>query len=194
MPGKGLTREFTVMTAIRLIEENGIGRFSLRLLAKELGIKPASLYNHIENANDLYYEAGVYSLKILEETLRNAISGKERNEAVTALFYAYIDFAREHSNLYDFIMYIRSTGRVGTDDFVHSANVPIVSVLCEYNIDKSRLVHSHRLLRSILHGFIMQERSGFFKHSSESIEKSYETAINCFLNDLNEAEKNNREG
>ncbi len=193
MGRKGLNREHIVKTAIKIIEERGVMNFSLHLLADELGVKTASLYNHIANINDLFYDAGIYALKTLENCLRDAVSSKERDEALRSLAYAYLDFAHEKRELYDFIMYIRTQNHVGIDDFVTSANIPIVEVLSSYDIDKTDLVHRHRLLRSILHGFITQERSGFFKHSPESIQKSYEVAINCFLNDIHNAENNREE-
>ena len=190
MSRKGLNREIIVETTIKIIEEKGVQEFSLRSLAGMLGIKTASLYNHIDNINDLFYETGVYALKMLEKHLKSAVNGKARDEALRSLAYAYLDFAHAHRNLYDFIMYIRTKGHVGVDEFVTSANAPIAEVLSMYRLTPIQRVHRHRLLRSILHGFITQERSGFFTYSSESLQKSYEVAINCFLNDIHNAEKN----
>lgn len=190
MGRKGLNREIIIKAAIKIIEEKGVQDFSLRSLAGNLGIKTASLYNHIDNINDLFYEAGVYALKRLESHLRAVSDGKTRDDAIRSLAYGYLDFAHTHKNLYDFIMYIRTQGHVGVDEFVASANAPISDVIAMYKLTPVQRIHRHRLLRSILHGFITQERSGFFTYSSESLQKSSEVAIRCFLNDIHNAEKN----
>lgn len=190
MGRKGINREIIVKATVDIIEKKGVQEFSLRSLAGVLGIKTASLYNHIDNIDDLFYETGVYALKALENHLRAGADGKTRDEALRSLAYAYLDFAHAHKNLYDFIMYIRTRGHVGVDEFVSSANAPVAEALAMYSLTPVQRVHRHRLFRSILHGFITQERAGFFTYSSESLRKSYEVAINCFLNDVHSAEKN----
>ena len=49
MAHKGLSPDAVVKAAVELIEQQGRDAFSMRLLADQLGIKTASLYNHVEN-------------------------------------------------------------------------------------------------------------------------------------------------
>lgn len=49
----GLTREMVVAAAVDLIDREGLDRFSVRRLATELGVDPMSLYNHVQNRDDL---------------------------------------------------------------------------------------------------------------------------------------------
>jgi TetR/AcrR family tetracycline transcriptional repressor len=51
-----LDRETIVRTALRLLDEVGIGGLSTRRLAAELGIKSASLYWHFKDKNELLAE------------------------------------------------------------------------------------------------------------------------------------------
>ena len=46
MAHKGLSPDAVVKAAVELIEQQGRDAFSMRLLADQLGIKTASLYNH----------------------------------------------------------------------------------------------------------------------------------------------------
>ena len=46
---KGLSAESITVAAAELIEQYGRSGFSMRLLADTMGVKTASLYNHIEN-------------------------------------------------------------------------------------------------------------------------------------------------
>ncbi|WOD42011.1 TetR/AcrR family transcriptional regulator [Nodosilinea sp. E11] len=48
-----LSRERILQTALRLADEGGLESLSMRKLAKALGVKAMSLYNHITNRDDL---------------------------------------------------------------------------------------------------------------------------------------------
>jgi AcrR family transcriptional regulator len=48
-----LSRERVVRAAIAMADEGGIEALSMRKLADELGVKAMSLYNHVENKDDL---------------------------------------------------------------------------------------------------------------------------------------------
>ena len=48
-----LTRERVLRTAIALADERGVESLTMRKLAKELGVEAMSLYNHVENKDDL---------------------------------------------------------------------------------------------------------------------------------------------
>jgi AcrR family transcriptional regulator len=49
-----ITRDNIAKTAIDILNRDGIGGLSMRVLARELGIKAASLYWHIKSKGDLY--------------------------------------------------------------------------------------------------------------------------------------------
>lgn len=53
---QGLTRKAIVAAAAELLDEVGIDAFSLRGVAKRLGIKAPSLYNHFTDKSDLLSE------------------------------------------------------------------------------------------------------------------------------------------
>ncbi|WP_211881722.1 TetR/AcrR family transcriptional regulator C-terminal domain-containing protein [Pseudarthrobacter albicanus] len=48
-----LNRERVLRTAIRLADEGGIERLTMRKLGEELGVEAMSLYNHVSNKEDL---------------------------------------------------------------------------------------------------------------------------------------------
>ncbi len=57
-------------------------------------------------------------------------------------------------------------------------------MLSQYKVNEEQIIHWQRILRSIIHGFLTQEESGFFQHYPVSVEISYQAAIRCFLNGL----------
>ena len=70
MARKGLTEEIIIGTSARLIAEKGWQNFSLHGLAAELGIKTASLYNHIPNSKKLVAKVGESVLYDLKQSIR----------------------------------------------------------------------------------------------------------------------------
>lgn len=55
-----LSRRLIIETGLRLIDERGAERMSMRAVAGELGVRPSALYNHVANYADLL--AGVREL------------------------------------------------------------------------------------------------------------------------------------
>ena len=91
---KGLSAESITVAATELIEQYGRSGFSMRLLADTMGVKTASLYNHIENMDTLLTEVCRYALRMQEDGELRAIAGKTGREAVWALAWAYRRFAQ----------------------------------------------------------------------------------------------------
>jgi AcrR family transcriptional regulator len=52
-PSTPLRRELVLRTALRLADEGGIESLSMRKIAQELGVQAMSLYNHVENKDDI---------------------------------------------------------------------------------------------------------------------------------------------
>jgi AcrR family transcriptional regulator len=52
-PSTPLSRELVLRTALRLADEGGIESLSMRKIAQELGVQAMSLYNHVENKDDI---------------------------------------------------------------------------------------------------------------------------------------------
>ncbi|WP_223447916.1 TetR/AcrR family transcriptional regulator [Pseudomonas sp. BF-R-19] len=69
---EGGTRDRIIDAAIALFSEYGFQAISMRDLAKQVGVNAGSLYNHIENKQELLYE-------ILELTLSSLIAATKRS-------------------------------------------------------------------------------------------------------------------
>lgn len=192
MAHKGLYKDAVVKAAVEIIEEKGYVNFSMRALADRLGVKTASLYNHVSSMEELYTEIGLYVLRLQKQTQMDAIDGKEMDGAVYALADSYRQFAREHRELYKVIMRMP---KVPNTILQHAASQiidPIMQVLSNYDIDEQATMHWQRILRSIMHGFISQEEAGFFSHFNIDEDDSYRMAIQCFLDGLHAEEKRRR--
>jgi len=192
MAHKGLNKETIVSAAVKLIEEKGYKNFSMRLLADMLGIKTASLYNHVAGMEELHTEIGLFALRLQKQMQFDSIDGKQKDEAVYALADSYRRFAKEHWELYKIIMGIPKLPNAILQEAAAQIVDPIMEVLSGYSIDKSSKMHWQRVLRSIMHGFISQEEAGYFSHFDVNADESYHIAVRCFLNGLHADEQRKR--
>lgn len=181
MGRQGLTRADIVQAAVALIESEGLHRFSLRELANRLHIRAASLYNHIQNMDELYTEIGYYAISQLKKAQTAAIAGKERAQAVEALADAYHRFGQERPEIYKVILSLPMV----KNDAIHRAGFDIVQPIMEamggYRLADERKMHLQRVFRSILHGFISQEEAGCFRHYPADVSDSFRLAVRGFI-------------
>ena len=181
MPRKGLTKEVIIDTAIELIEEQGNHSYSLNELARKLDIKPASMYNHIKNAEILTGEIGQRIAKMIKNAELNAISDKHGDEALFALCNAYREFARTHIDLYKVIMGMQKDKNAFTETACGEMIEPILKVLSDYSISEPEKMHWQRILRAVMHGFITHEYAGGFSHFPIDENETYHKAIEAII-------------
>ena len=193
MSAKGLSKEIIIAEAVSYIANTGQPIISMHELARRLGIKTPSLYNHIKNTRELRHEVFRYAIDRLVANQKAAIQGKQKDEEVKAFAEAYHSFATENKGLYRLIMAIPSE----EDDQAKEMAIPllatVVEMLSDYGLEEESIAHWQRVFRAILHGFISQEDLGYFYYyTSADLKKSREIAVQCFLDGLH-AELRNEE-
>jgi AcrR family transcriptional regulator len=79
-----LTRERVLRTALAFADERGLEELSMRKLAQELGVEAMSLYNHVENKDDIV--GGIVGLVVDEVELPTGSDWKAalRQSAISA--------------------------------------------------------------------------------------------------------------
>ena len=100
MPRQGLTRTDVLRACLRLIDEKGFEGFSMHELARRLNIRPASLYNHVENESTLLARIGQTATERFARALEEAVENKTGEEALASLADAWLNFADVHAGLY----------------------------------------------------------------------------------------------
>ena len=188
MAYKGLSRETVVRAAAGLIEEAGKSGFSMRLLAEKLGVKTASLYNHVESMDSLMADVCLYAVKLQEDAEILAISEKRGEDAVRTLADTYRSFAKEHAELYWLIMDMAARNDRLLYDIAVCLSEPVRSVLQDFRLPENEVIHFLRFFRGIVHGFVSQEKEGFFSHDPATVEDSFHFAIDRFIDSLKTAE------
>lgn len=92
-------------TALRLIDEEGIEAASMRRLSKELGVSSMTLYNYVQNSEDVLREILIRSFNSLYEQMYTLLSAMPNGKKIGIQAYAkayamaMYAFSSEHGDI-----------------------------------------------------------------------------------------------
>ena len=179
-PKIGLDLLAILEAAGEIADQQGMQEVTLANLAKKLGIRPPSLYNHFDGLPGLRKKLAIHGIDRLYDVLADAAIGVSGTEAVLAISKAYVHFAREHPGIYEATLFAPDP----EDEDVQQAGAKIVDlsvrVLRTYNLEVNLALHAVRGLRSILHGFSALEQKGGFKMALD-LDESLTIILKAFL-------------
>jgi AcrR family transcriptional regulator len=182
-PKVGLEITEILASAGELADQYGMQEVTLANLAKKLGIRPPSLYNHFDGLGGLRKKMAIYGIERLYEVVAHAAIGVSGDEAVLTISKAYVDFTRKHPGLYEATLMAPD---MEDADIQHAGSKIVdltVRVLQAYRLEGDNALHGVRGLRSILHGFSSLEQSGGFKMAI-NLDESLEIIIKAFINGI----------
>lgn len=161
MARAGLTPAIVADTAAAMLDADPGIEVTLARVAHELGVKPPSLYNHVDGVEALMRMVAVRGVDVLAEACRAAVMGRSGSEAFRALADAYRLYAVTHPGVYP----LTQVARPGDADYEAAAGrllEPVLALLGGFGFDDRDLVHAARAIRSALHGFsLLETGSGF---------------------------------
>lgn len=172
MPRESLTTSSIVGAAADLADQIGFDAVSVSGLARLLGVRPPSLYSHLDGSDDLRARVALAALAEMADRAAEATAGRSGREALTALAGSYRSYARAHPGRY-------RASRLRLDHEAAAASAGprhaglARAVLRGYHLRDADVVHAVRLLGSTVHGFIDLEDSGSFDHSTPDAETSW---------------------
>ncbi len=164
MPRSGLDSEAVVTAAAALADAEGLEAVTLARLAKDLGIRPPSLYVHVDGLGDLRRRIAEKAVRELAAELRAAASGRSRSDALRAVADAYRAYARAHPGSYAALQRLPTFAADGADGGGAGREVVdvVLAVLRGYGFEGDEAIHATRALRAGLHGFVALETEGGF--------------------------------
>lgn len=179
----GLDKDIILKTAADLADAEGIANVTLKALAEKLGVKPPSLYKHINGLEELNKALMLYGWKSLEKKVTRAAVGKSKEDAIRAIFYAYRDYVKEHPGVFEamqwYNMYQSEENLQATEEIV----AVLFQVLSAYDLQEEQKVHIVRMFRVFLQGFLMVEIHGGFGNPV-SITESFDFSLEILLNGI----------
>ena len=99
----GNLKETLIEQGITLIHEEGIEKFSLRKLAKKVGVSATACYNHFENIDDLLQAMFTYVTDRFAYALRQAADNNPYHYVTLSIGVAYVEFFAEHPHYFNFL-------------------------------------------------------------------------------------------
>ena len=183
--GPALTRADVIAAAIRCVEAEGPDALGVSRVARELGIQPPSIYNHVGKGDALAWAVVIEANRILLASLESAVEGLSEPEAqLRALAHGTRSWAIEHKGLYELM------GRVQPDnddpDFWPTMRRTIglfARPLAALGVAESDAIHAIRGFRSAMHGFLLLEASGQFQLADRP-EDSYRWLVEALIRGL----------
>ncbi|MGO4693648.1 TetR/AcrR family transcriptional regulator [Paenibacillus sp. 2TAB26] len=182
-PRRGLDLATIVEEAATIADELGIEEVTLATLAKKLGVRSPSLYNHVDGLNALRIQLAIYGLQKLLAAINESLQNKEGDEAVHAIASAYISFARKHPGVYELTLRSPDADEAEYAAIGEQLVDLLVKTLSYYELGYEKAIHSVRGLRSLLHGFASIEQKGGFG-MPQAIDESLKIVIQTYLNGL----------
>ncbi|MCM3693678.1 TetR/AcrR family transcriptional regulator [Neobacillus niacini] len=184
-PKVGLELTEILGAAAEIANQFGMQEVTLANLAKKLGIRPPSLYNHFDGLAGLRKKMAIYGLDQLYEALSQSAIGVSGDEAVLSISKAYVDFTRKYPGVYEATLMAPD---MEDEDVQHAGSRIVhlsVRVLQAYRLEGDTVTHAVRGLRSILHGFSSLEQRGGFKMALD-LDESLEIIIKAFIQGMRE--------
>jgi AcrR family transcriptional regulator len=161
MPRVGLSTDVVVRAGADLVDREGPGALSLSRVAADLGVRPPSLYNHVDGLDGLERLIALDGVDRLTEACRTALMGRTGTDALRAMAGAYRAFAHASPGVY----MLTQAARPGDARYEAAAARLVeaaVTLLSTFGYRGDDLLHATRALRSALHGFVVLEaQSGF---------------------------------
>ena len=190
MARKGLSRDTIVDAAAALAEQKGMENLTVRELADALGVKPASLYNHLQGLPELNVRLAERALDRLMETLEQVMDGRPVTDTLRAMAAAYRTFAQEQPQLYRAIMLLPRFSDPGLVARKKAFMDLFVRRLEPLGLPARERGHLSRLIRSTLHGYVSMETAGFFRSPLATADESYERATEWLCEQIERTEAN----
>lgn len=182
-PRAGIDIHIVMNAVVSIADQHGASAVTIASVAKELGIKPPSLYNHTSGLDELKKKLAIYAINNLHDKLACAVKGKSGEPAIRDFAISFILYARQHPGLYEAAQFAPE----GEDAEINEASHRIVSLLMvllqSYHLPEKQALHAVRGLRSLVHGFATLERQGGFRMPLD-LQESLEYNLGLFLKGL----------
>lgn len=180
----GLDKNTIIAAAANIADEKGIANVTLKVLASELGIKSPSLYKHFSGGLDeLNKELMLYGWRSLEGEITKAAIGKAKDDAITAICYAYRNFVSRHKGLFEAMQWYNMYQSKEHLQATQGTIVVLFQVLEAYGLTEEQKVHCVRMLRSFLQGFSAIESHGGFGNPAP-LNDTFDFALKTVLNGI----------
>lgn len=148
-----LNKMNVLQTAAELADKNGLNNVSLKSVAETLGIKTPSLYNHVENLDDLLRQVAHMGMKEMNDRMYQAAIGSIGENAIKKVGIEYLSYMIEHPGIYETIQWATWHGTEETGKIFSSYEELIGKLILSCDIQAKYIDEVTNLITGFLHGY-----------------------------------------
>ncbi|MFI5493116.1 TetR/AcrR family transcriptional regulator [Actinoplanes sp. NPDC051859] len=178
MPRARLTVERLTEAAADLADEVGFANVTVSALARQFGVKDASLYSHLKNVHDLRVRVALLALAELADEAAAALAGRAGKDALIAFAGAYRDYAKRHPGRYAAMQTDLDPETARASAGPRHAELTR-AILRGYDLPEPDQTDAIRMMHSTFHGFVSLEKSGGFRHHPRSTDTSWASTLDA---------------
>jgi len=158
-----LGRADVVRAALEVVARDGPGALGVNAVARALGIKPPSLYNHVDGNDALERAVALEGWRRLGGALAGRRRAPDPRAELAAMCRRFRDFVRANGALYAVMAATAlDPGDAECQAVIAALLGEFERVLAPLGITGADAIHAIRGLRAALHGFVTLELGGQF--------------------------------
>jgi AcrR family transcriptional regulator len=174
--------EEVIDVAIDVLAKEGESALGINRVARELGVKPPSLYNHVRSGEDLRVQVAVRGWRLFAEAASHATASKRTPRSrLRALAGAYREFASNRPGLF---AVMNTTQVPAANEAFARVSAELLDAfgapLADLDVGAATRVHAIRAIRSFVHGFCQLQSVGQFALDA-SIDLSFERGVDAIV-------------
>ena len=147
MPRTGLDAAAVTEAGAAVADDLGLDRLSMSVVAERLGVKPPSLYKHVDSLATLIHRIATLGATEVGDILRDAVQGVAGREALAAAAQALRRYVKQYPGRYAATTGARPISEDEDDPLVTAlerALAPLEAVLHGYQLDTTDKIHALR--------------------------------------------------
>lgn len=148
-----ITKIAVIQAASDIADKKGLNNVSLKAVAEKLNIRTPSLYNHIENLDDLLREVAHNGMRTMNERMIQAAIGKSGDSAIKAVADEYLNYMIEHCGIYETIQWATWHGTEETAEIFSNYTSLLKTLILSCNLEPEKVTEILNLLTGFLHGY-----------------------------------------
>jgi AcrR family transcriptional regulator len=171
-----------IIGALDMVDKEGPEGLTMAKVADRLGIKAASLYNHVDGLAALRREVALYSMRELGEAVRDSVLARSGDEAVLAYADTVRDYARRWPGRYQATSFRADPYDPELAAAQGRSSEAFVAVMSSYRLDDAGRLHAGRIFWASVHGFLSLEAAGHM--GSVDVDITFRLLIGLFIDSI----------
>lgn len=173
-----LSRSRLLEAAAGLADRDGLAAVTVSALARQVGVKPASIYSHLKDLAALLDGIHELALGELADAVAGALAGRSGRDALAGLARAHRDYAGLHPGRWAAMQ--RPAGpEIAGSPAARKIVEYTFAVLRSYGVPDPELVHATRFVGATINGYLALEKAGSFEHRAEPTDLSWQRAVDA---------------